>query len=213
MAKAPDGILSPVSGSVGKFTFYKLNGQAIVRKKASYIDKPTSAQLRTRQSMKILMNFLTRVKPFIKAGFTNQSRGTVRSYFNTAMSYNLRHAMKLENDEYAIHFPSVQLSEGTALPAREAKATLTAEGLTFSWLTDPMLNWITQNDQVMMMAYFPEEESGIFQTSGARRKLGQDTLPLPKSLLDKRMEVYLAFISDDRSSVSTSQYLGQINGV
>jgi hypothetical protein len=46
----------------------------------------------------------------------------------------------------------------------------------------------------MMMAYFPE-----------------DLLPLPTSILDKRMELYMAFIADDRLSVSDSVYLGRLN--
>jgi hypothetical protein len=63
----------------------------------------------------------------------------------------------------------------------------------------------------MMMAYFPEEESAFYQTSGARRIAGQDLLPLPASVLDKRMELYIAFVADDRLSVSDSVYLGRIN--
>ncbi|MGN7205125.1 DUF6266 family protein [Pedobacter sp. SAFR-022] len=211
MAKAPDGILGPANGSVGNFTFYELNGQTVVRKKATFKDKPTAAQLSARGSMKTLMNFLTRIKPMLKAGYINQSRGTVRSYFNLAMSYNLRHALKLEEGSYVIDYTKVRLSEGSSPAAEEAAVSLNPTGLTFSWQADATLGWSIQHDQAMMMAYFPDEESGIYQTSGARRMAGQDVLPLPASFLNKRMEVYLGFVSDDRLAVSTSQYLGRIN--
>jgi hypothetical protein len=211
MAKSPDGILSPVHGSVGNFTFYQLNGQSIVRRKAKFIDKPTAAQLNSRGSMKTLMNFLTRIKPFIKFGYMNQSRGTKRSYFNLAMSYNLKQAMKLEPQGFVIDYTKVKLSAGSLSSAEQATAALNVDGLLFNWHADPGLNWSSKNDQVMMMAYFPEEDTGIYQTSGAKRMAGQDVLSLPPSYLGKRMEVYLSFVADDRCAVSDSQYLGSVN--
>lgn len=211
MAKAPDGILGPAYGSLGNFTFYKLNGQSIVRKKGTFTDKPTAAQLSARGSMKIMMNFLTRIKPFLKMGYINLSRGTLKSYFNMAMSYNLKHAIKPEADCYVIDYAKVMLSEGSIALVDEAEVTLSAVGLTFNWQADSTLNWTSQNDQAMMMAYFPEEDTGIFETSGAKKVVGQGVLPIPASLLVKRMEIYLAFIADDRCTVSNSQYLGRIN--
>jgi len=211
MAKAPDGILGSANGSVGNFIFYELNGQTVVRKKATFKDKPSAAQLNARGSMKTLMNLFTRIKPFIKMGYINQSRGTVKSYFNLAMSYNLKQAMKQEDVGYVIDYTKLKLSEGTIKLAEQATVALNASGLLFNWYVDPKLNWTSQNDQAMMMAYFPEENTGIYQTSGARRMTGKDILPLPGSYLDKQMEVYLAFVSDDRLSVSDSQYLGSIN--
>lgn len=211
MAKSPDGIFGPVHGSLGNFTFYRLNGQSIVRRKAKYTDKPSAAQLHSRESMKTLMNFLTHIKPFIKFGYMNQSRGTNQSYFNLAMSYNLKQAMKLELHGFAIDYTKVKLSAGNLEFADQATVALKESGLLFHWHTDPKLSWSSQNDQVMMMAYFPDEDTGIYQTSGAKRMTGQDVLSLPASYLEKRMEVYLAFVSDDRCAVSDSQYLGRIN--
>lgn len=211
MAKSPNGILGPVHGSVGNFTFYQLNGQSIVRRKAKYTDKPSAAQLDSRGSMKTLMNFLTRIKPFIKVGYMNQSRGTKQSYFNLAMSYNLKQAMKLEPQGFVIDYIKFKLSVGKLELAEQATVELKENDLLFKWYTDPKLSWTSQNDQVMMMAYFPEEDTGIYQTSGAKRMTGQDVLSLPASYLGKRMEVYLAFVADDQCAVSDSQYLGRIN--
>jgi hypothetical protein len=211
MAKAPHGPLGPAYGSVGNFTFYELNGQAIVRKKAEFIDKPSDAQLLVRSGMKAVMQFFSRIKPFLKTGFINESRGTPQSYFNVATSYNRRYAVKVEGDRFVMDYSAVRLSQGNAAPVKDATADLTSSGLTFSWFVDETLDWRSQNDQVMMMAYFPEEESAFYQTSGARRIAGQDLLPLPASVLDKRMELYIAFVADDRLSVSDSVYLGRIN--
>jgi hypothetical protein len=211
MAKAPHGPLGPAYGSVGNFTFYELNGQAVVRKKAEFIDKPSDAQLLVRSGMKAVMQFFSKIKPFLKTGFINESRGTPQSYFNVATSYNRRYAVKVEDYRFVMDYPAVRLSQGNAAPVKDATAELTFSGLKFRWFADETLNWRSQNDQVMMMAYFPDEESAFYQTSGARRIAGQDLLPLPASVLDKRMELYIAFVADDRLSVSDSVYLGRIN--
>lgn len=211
MAKAPHGPLGPAYGTVGNFTFYELNGQAVVRKKAKFIDKPSDAQLLVRSGMKAVMQFFSKIKPFLKTGFINESRGTPQSYFNLATSYNRRYAVKVEDDRFVMHYPAVRLSQGNAAPVEDATAELTFSGVMFRWLADETLDWRSQNDQVMMMAYFPEEESAFYQTSGARRMEGQDHLSLPPSVLDKRMELYMAFVADDRLSVSYSVYLGRVN--
>ncbi len=211
MGKTPNGILGPVQGSVGNLTYYKLNGQNIVRKKSKYKDAPTAAQLRTRAGMSVIMNFFTRIKPFLKVGYINQSRGTTSSYFNMALSYNMRHALKIENGNKVLDFSLVKLSSGLARSAKDAKATLTLEGLAFTWLIEPELSWVTQNDQVMMLAYFPQEDTAFYQVSGARRNTGKDLLVLPKSFLGKTMELYISFVGDDRLNASDSVYLGSLN--
>jgi len=211
MAKAPNGPLGPAYGSVGNFTFYKLNGQAVVRKKSKYVDKPSDAQLLVRSGMKAVMQFFSKIKPFLKTGFSNESCGTSQSYFNVATAYNRRYAVKVEDEQLVMDYTLVRVAQGNAAPVENPTTELSSSGLKFSWFVDETLDWRSQNDQVMMMAYFPEEESAFYEISGARRMAGQDILPIPASMLDKRMELYMAFVADDRLSVSDSKYLGRIN--
>ena len=211
MAKAPKGILGPVTGSIGNLTFYELNGQAVLRRKSTYSSKPTEARLRARSAMRVLMNLFTRIKPFLRVGFINHSRGTKRSYYNAAMSYNLRHGLKLELGGYKINFESLKLSTGNAEAVDRAIVERVAEGLAFNWQMKAGLDWESQNDQVMMMAYFPTENEAIFELHGARRSTRKDVLIIPPSLRSKAMEVYISFVSSDRLRVAESFYLGRLN--
>lgn len=211
MAKVTNGVFGAAQGSIANLTFYVLNGQPIVRKKADYVDRPSEEQLLVRSGIKTLMAFLKTIKPFLKPGFINESRGTKLSYFNVATSYNRLHAVKVEDGQYVMDYPAVRLCQGNAVPVKDAAVEFTATGLKFSWDPEHSLDWKTQQDQVMMMAYFPGEELGIYQTSGAKRATGTDLLLLPTSLRVKTMEIYISFISDDRMQVADSVYLGRLN--
>jgi len=211
MAKAPNGPLGAAHGSLGNLTFYELNGQQVVRRKAEVNDDPSEAQLIVRSRMTTVMGFLKKLKPFIKTGFINESKGTTRSYFNVATSHNLNSSVKMEEGLCVMNYEKAKLSSGTALQPDQADAVLEENGLRFSWNTAQQMDWKTEMDQSMMMAFFPEEGEAIFETSGARRKVGFDTLALPPFLMDKTMELYLSFVSDDRLQVSNSLYLGRLN--
>ncbi|MDB5020478.1 MAG: hypothetical protein JWQ28_1605, partial [Pedobacter sp.] len=45
---------------------------------------------------------------------------------------------------------------------------------------------------------------------GAKRNSGQDFLKIHPSYADKAMEIYISFVSDDRTRVATSMYLGRL---
>lgn len=211
MAKAPQGPFGSAHGSLGNLTFYNLNGQAVVRQKAEFHDNPSEAQLVVRSGIRTLMGFLKKVKPFIKTGFINESRGTVKSYFNVATSYNLPSSMKIEAGQYVMDYPKLKLSSGAVPLPENIQVALEAQGLKYSWDLNLTLDWKMQQDQAMMLAYFPTENESIIEISGARRSAGIDFLRLPNALMDKAMELYLAFVSDDRLQVSNSVYLGRIH--
>lgn len=70
----------------------------------------------------------------------------------------------------------------------------------------------------MMLAYLPANNTTWFVLSGARRNAGTDTLLVHlekgdrgQSKKDDVIETYIAFISDDRLSISDSVYAGQID--
>jgi len=46
--------------------------------------------------MKAVMQVFSKIKPFLRTGFINETRGTTQSYFNVATAYNRRHAVKLK---------------------------------------------------------------------------------------------------------------------
>lgn len=60
--------------------------------------------------------------------------------------------------------------------------------------------------QAMLLAYFPGEEKSVSKPFGAARQSDRDLLVLPEELRGAYMEVYMGFISADRTQVADSVY-------
>lgn len=211
MGKALNGALGPVIGKVGNLSFYVSEGQPRVRTIGHKTAAPSILQQRFINKMTFAIAFFKTMKPFIKAGFSNLVKGTNRNYHNAATSYNLMHAIKLNEGQVYIDFAEIKLSAGTAKRPENPSLELTDSGLKFSWTYDTLLPYSVGQDQVMMLAYFPEEVESVCVISGARRTALSDVLPMASAQRSRKMEVYMAFVSDDRLSVSDSVYLGPIN--
>jgi hypothetical protein len=211
MGKAKNGILGPVSGKVGNVIFYVLNGEACMRTLGTRQAPLTPDELVSTSKMTSVMNFFKPIKPFIKLGFGTGLQHSNHNYHNAATSYNRRYAVTLIDGKPEIAFDRARVSSGTGLEPEQPRVELIENDLHFSWAHREDLDWEAGADQVMMMAYFPEDNLAIYETAGAKRKTGQDTLSLHSFLSTKRMELYISFITQDRKNVSNSVYLGRLN--
>ncbi len=212
MGKLSNGIFGPVQGRVDSLVFYTLNGQAVVRKKGKRGDKPTLSVKINNMGWAMLMDFFKVVKPFIKMGFANEGKGTPLNYHNIATSYNTRSAIKVIDDRPVLDYETLLLSNGTALPPENATVEMADGGLKFNWAYNGIDDWSSRTDQAMLLAYLPEENFAFYTTGGAQRKQQTDLLEIIPEYRHKIMEVYFSFVSEDRNNVSTSLYLGRING-
>lgn len=213
MGKAKNGIYGPISGKVSNMVWFRRYGQDYVRKKGVRTAPLSASQKANCNDMALLMAFFKNIKPFLKAGFDSLTKGTTLNYHNMATAYNKLHAIRLEDGKAKIDFERVLLSAGEALEPQNAEVQLSEKGLEFTWSYDEVQEWTSRKDQTMLMAYFPGSNDAKYDCSGARRSEGKDVLEIHPSLLTKHMEVYMAFVTDNRSNVSRSIYLGSINKV
>jgi hypothetical protein len=210
MGKSKHGIYGPISGRVGNLVWYTARGQGRVRGVGERTAKLTGSQQQNCNKMSVLMNFFKNIKPFLKVGFINETTGTLLNYHNVATAYNKSNAVVQVNETLVIDYSNVTLSKGNALAPQAPRVQKSEGGLTFSWNYEPLEHWQSRADQVMMMVYFPETNDAEFVTSGAKRSSGQDFLKIHPSYADKAMEIYISFVSDDRTGVATSMYLGRL---
>lgn len=211
MARTKGGLFGPVSGKIGRVVCYNLRGQEIARTIGEKPPVTAPATLAQNNRMSVLMEFFNKVKPFIKAGFKNEAEGTIYHYHNFATSYNMVAGIAEINGVATLQYDGILLSRGTALTAQNPQVVQDDTGLSFSWDVDPALHWRINKDQVMMLAWFPDIKEAIIEVAGVIRSAGTDHLLLPPSYRNQRMETYIAFVAEDRESVSNSLYLGRIN--
>jgi len=182
--------------------------------------KPRSEkQLANQQGMKVVIAFLRPIISFIQVGFGPEARERNVAPHNAAVGYNKKHALRNDFPEIGIDYETVLLSKGDLNGLKNPGVSLVGNledglALWFDWEVLPEdREWPRCNDQVMLMAYFPEEVydyPAVYTVAGARRQTGQDVLELPISMTGKPVEVYIAVVSEDRSGVADSQYLGSL---
>ena len=205
-----NGATGAPNGKISKLVFYQLNGQEVIRGIGDKKKIKSTKVLAQNQSIKILMQFFNKIKPFLKAGFKNEASGTIYNYHNLATAYNRKHAIAFEGEQPVLMFDKVLLSRGTAALPRNPAVEMAFEGLRFNWDIQPDLSWEVNQDQVMLLAWFPELNETLFTTAGALRSSGTDLLELSPAYRNQQAETYIAFVSQDRESVSNSIYLGTI---
>nr|WP_294874164.1 DUF6266 family protein [uncultured Pedobacter sp.] len=208
MGQLKNGILGGVTGKVGTVTGYQLNGQEIIRSNGKNNKPPTEKQLNNRQQLSVLMEFFKKMEPLLKTGFDPETRGTTKNYHNLAIFYNKPRALKGYYPNVEIDYPKIRISYGGLSQAFNPTVEMVTEGLKFSWDIQHMI-WQEKTDRVMLLAYAPISKLKCFTNSGSQRIERHDILEISPSMRNEPLEIYMAFVSDDRLNASISQYLGR----
>ena len=163
--------------------------------------------------MGVLTLFVNKMKGFIKTGFGPLALGTTRNFHNLAIRYNKNQATIGEYPDIAIAYDKIILSKGNLELAINPAVQRVEDELRFTWDCPSRPESSFKSDQVMMLAYSPELDKSIFIDAGARRKKEEDFLILPSFMQNKQLEVYIAFVANDRLQAADSIYLGSISPV
>lgn len=209
MAKADNNSGDGYSGRVGNTVYYKRMGKW-VKRTIGKSNKPASlAQLKHRQRVKITNKFIAPVKEFIEISLAPEGRVLQRTPNDLMLKYTLGIAITGEYPNQEIDFTKAQFSAGNMKPTPALKITQNDAGLRFSWDTALIPDEFRNDDQVLLLIYFPELEKADFQTTGISRSDGSYQFNVPKNDSATKMETYISFISANRKRVSPSSYLGQ----
>jgi hypothetical protein len=203
MGKLLNGISGGFSGKVGPNIGYVVNGQNLVRALPHVNHNRTERQKANSQKMTVVNEFLYYMSALLKVGFSIAARGTTKNYYNLAVSYNKKYALKGEYPDIEMDYPNVLISQGSLLPAINPVVEVVPEGLKFSWDQAHSDDSHRHNDQVMLLVYAPGSGKVRIIRYGAERSEGFDMLSEP-------VETYISFINDERTAVATSIYTGRI---
>lgn len=200
-------------GKLGNVVYYMLNGKNVSRGIGKSNKPPTELQLKVRMETILSSRLIKHLLDFIHTGFGIAALKARDNAFNEAVKYNKKQIIKGSYPNLEIAYDQLVVSIGTLKPAQNWQVAPTAIGLQYSWDTDAEMAWPEATDQVMMLAYFPDEEKVFFHLFGNSRLSGSDVLEIPPSLQNKYMETYISFISSDRKQLANSSYTGYFNKV
>jgi hypothetical protein len=213
MAIKINGSFGFIYGRLGNLVYFVKDGKQLVREKGKITKPPTVAQLQNRKELAVAVDFVRQLTEFINVGFSMRKQDLTKGKkpYNSAVGYNKINAVVGVNPEVAMDYEKVLVAKGSLEQAKEPLVELKENGLQFTWVCLDGGNWSFYQDEVMMLAYFPELKKGIYELAGAKRRDCTDFLPLPAELITEHMEVYISFVSSNRKKTANSTYLGRFN--
>lgn len=216
MAILDGGVNGGFSGKAGSIVGYYMYGKWVIRglPKLSAKNKKGSAKQKvSRSKFTVMQHFLGPVLYFLRSGFNVVSKENNNSAYNSAKSYNMLHAMDADGN---IQYDKVALSLGNLARAEGVIVEKDDAGFHFTWddnsnhLGSRKITDACFDDQVMLVAYDIIGKRAEFNTGGAKRFIGKESLLLDRSYKGKEMHLWISFIADDRSHIATSTYLGSM---
>jgi hypothetical protein len=208
MAKIPEGINGPITGTVGSVVGSSWKGIPYIKKAYKERTKKVSAtELGNRNKFGEAQFWLQPILNFVREGFKGYTE-TVEGFL-AAKSYLSKNAWEGTGADMRINPALVKVSWGKLPLSPDMAVEKTAEGyLRFSWSPEAVEGG-SPLDQVMMLAYDVESKYTASAITGQFRSTGEDVLKLlmPKG---STYHIYMAFNAADRKSQSHSVYLGTI---
>jgi hypothetical protein len=165
-------------------------------KPASVANPKTEGQLDQRTKFSTVLQFLQPLGGFIKVGF--HAYAIKMTEFNSAMSYNVKHAVTGEYPDYAIDFENALISRGGLTGALNPEANSPALGqVQFNWADNSNDGNANPTDKVMVLVYNPEKNEAVYVTDSPERSTGTYTLTVPDNYADDTVHAFIAFINED----------------
>jgi hypothetical protein len=210
MAIISQGILGGISGKIGNVVGGSWKGIDYLRiMPASVANPKTPAQMDQRSKFVTVIKFLQPMVEFLRVGF--KLYAIKMTQFNNAMSYNLKNAITGSYPDYVIDYSKALISRGSLAGAYEASiASVSATEMTLSWTDNTGKGKARARDKSLLLAYDTSTGTVVYNTAGAERSIGAESLTVPAELSGGTFETFLGFISEDGTLVSNSVYVGSI---
>lgn len=216
MGEITKGILGGFSGLVGTVVGANFRGKDIMRSKPKKSSKkPVQGQLDQRSKFAAVTSFLSHFAEVISLGFKAKTK--FQSPMNSAVKQNLLNAIDGSSPVFSLDYSMVQLTNGKlpgisllTFTAQEGnKATLTWD-ITEATRYDPEQQLIRDKDTLRLVLY-DERNAGSYTTGyTTTRSSGTFKASLPMADEGDTIHAWVSFVSADKKTVSTSQYIGSI---
>ncbi|KEQ29439.1 hypothetical protein N180_03520 [Pedobacter antarcticus 4BY] len=190
---------------------YCLNNKGVKRRAGERTAPITDQEKSGQRAIVIVSTFMSHLKFFIRKGFELEARKNGQVPHNIAKAQNHSLIISGKYPTLTIDYSKALLTVGQMRMAPNMHAELHIAGILFKWDYDANIPGCKPDDQVMLVAYFPEKGYGIELLNGEKRHKGEHLLELPASVNLTEVHTYMSFISADHGSISNSTYLGQFD--
>ena len=211
MARVIDGVNGTVSGKVGNVVYYNSNGGTYVRSlptKSRRKRTPTAKQAVHRQRFSVVQNWLKPILPLIRVGFNKYAPR--QTSHNSAMSYNLQHAVIESGNGFGINHEAFAFSRGLLPAAEQTSMVQEGDSVRFYWQSNDEIPSDHKLDRTILLLYHPGSDYSNFRIYGSERWQLTDFLTIKDFKPGDMLYGYLAFISSENQEVSNSVYLGML---
>ena len=203
MAQLKDG---KITGLVGEVVGFERNGKNYLRSAPVRTAPATEAELKNRHLLELVSQWLKPLTPFIRKGFRNYHPNY--EGFSAAMAVNYREALQKNGFESFLDPTLAKVSSGDLELPENLQALLSpGKQLDFHW--DIALNQ-GPRDRIMLLAYDPDNRQAFFDNSGPIRYKGTARLSLADAAPGS-FHIYAAFVAEDGTRQSESEYLGSVS--
>jgi len=212
MGRIKKGILGGFSGKVGTVVGANWKGIAYMRSFPLKVRDPkTLAQRSQRSKFALTVNLLKPMNALLRIGWKLYAHG--QSPINAAVSYTLANAITGVYPDYQIDPSKVLISRGGLAPAFNAEVTPANGAIIFEWDDNSGTSAAKQTDKALLAVVNPAKSDAVFDTEGAERSAGVQSLNLPAHWVGDEVLSYIGFVSEDGRELANSLYLGRITVV
>jgi len=216
MARVKNGVNGTVSGKVGPSVFCKWKDIYYVRSlpRIKKKRKPTSGQQKNQSKFAFMQESLSSIVRFVRLGFMEYAPN--RTGHNSAMSYNLRESVIVEDGRCRLDYEKFAISRGLPSPVCSAEIHQENEHVIIRWKVDDIFRQKYGGRMFRCIALLypdsgvdPTTIAGVLQDSYLKDQ--EQIISIEHAPQDTVYHVYLAFLASDGSNISTdSIYLGKI---
>ncbi len=205
------GVLGPFSGKIGTVIGSTWNGIEYMRSLPKASTKAaTDLQLITRAKFGFANGFLGPIVGLLNLGFKAVAIG--KTGFNMASSHLISEGITGVYPDFVINYAKVLFSKGALEGVWSVAAVSSLTGqIEITWEDNSGSGTAKATDKLVALVYNPAKSKFVYTLeNGATRSAGADILAMPAQFAGDTVQLWIAFMSSDKTSFSTSMHVGEI---
>ncbi|SKB76587.1 DUF6266 family protein [Daejeonella lutea] len=210
MGKYKRGILGAFSGKIGTVVGSSWKGIDYMRSLPKPSTKaPSEQQMMQRAKFALVTGFFRPASALINLGYQSLAQG--KSGYNVATADFIADAIIGTYPNFDIDYTKVLFSKGTLTGAYGVAIDSETGAVKVTWDDNTNSGTAKATDRIVILVYNTAKGQFVYDlNTGAERSAGEDALAMPAEFIGDTVQVWLAFMTPDKKTFSTSIHAGQI---